>query len=146
VIELDALAAMHESVGTNAKCRDVRYTWLHRTKRADGARRSDRRREHIAELNKRAAEADLRLKRLYDAIETGVADLGDPGLKERIAGLKAIRDQAQADTMRAQAELDRAAFAVLFWTGGRGGLSTALILRRNFFCFRRKPRFKPRNG
>jgi hypothetical protein len=143
---LDALAAMHESVGTNAKCRDVRYTWLHRTKRADGARRSDRRREHIAELNKRAAEADLRLKRLYDAIETGVADLGDPGLKERIAGLKAIRDQAQADTMRAQAELDRAAFAVLFWTGGRGGLSTALILRRNFFCFRRKPRFKPRNG
>jgi site-specific DNA recombinase len=109
VIELDALAAMHESVGTNAKCRDVRYTWLHRTKRADGARRSDRRRKHIAELNKRAAEADLRLKRLYDAIETGVADLGDPGLKERIAGLKAIRDQAQADTMRAQAVLDSAA-------------------------------------
>ena len=71
--------------------------------------RSDRRREHIVELNKRAAEADLRLKRLYDAIETGVADLGDPGLKERIAGLKAIRDQAQADTMRAQAVLDSAA-------------------------------------
>jgi hypothetical protein len=52
---------------------------------------------------------DLRLKRLYDAIETGVADLGDPGLKERIDGLKAIRDQAQADTMRAQAMLDSAA-------------------------------------
>jgi hypothetical protein len=100
---------MHESVGTNAKCRDVRYTRLHRTKRADGEagharcrayrappagsgtvgggsrllldrrqERSDRRREHIAELNKRAAEADLRLKRLYDTIETGVADLGDP--------------------------------------------------------------------
>ena len=57
--------------------------------------RTERRREHIAELNKRAAETDLRLKRLYDAIETGVADLGDPGLKERIAGLKAIRDQAR---------------------------------------------------
>ena len=71
--------------------------------------RTERRREHIAELNKRAAEADLRLKRLYDAIETGVADLGDPGLKERIAGLKAIRDQAQADAMRAQAALDSAA-------------------------------------
>lgn len=28
--------------------------------------RSDRRREHIAELNKRAAETELRLKRLYD--------------------------------------------------------------------------------
>ena len=66
-----------------------------------------RRREHIAELNKRAVEADLRLKRLYDAIETGVADLGNP--KERIAGLKATRDQAQADTMRAQAPLDSAA-------------------------------------
>ena len=63
----------------------------------------------IAELNKRAVESDLRLKRLYDAIETGVADLGDPGLKERIAGLKAIRDHAQADTMRAQAVLDSAA-------------------------------------
>jgi site-specific DNA recombinase len=59
--------------------------------------RAERRREHIAELNKRAAETDLRLKRLYDAIEAGVADLDDPALKERIASLKAIRDQAQAD-------------------------------------------------
>lgn len=42
--------------------------------------RTERRREHIAELNKRAAETDLRLKRLYDAIETGVADLDDPAL------------------------------------------------------------------
>lgn len=40
--------------------------------------RSERRREHIAELNKRAAETELRLKRLYDAIESGVADLDDP--------------------------------------------------------------------
>ncbi len=67
--------------------------------------RADRRREHIAELNKRAAETDLRLKRLYDAIETGVADLDDPALKERIAGLTAIRDQALADSERAQAML-----------------------------------------
>ena len=65
--------------------------------------RSERRREHIAELNKRAAETDLRLKRLYDAIESGVADLDDPALKDRIAGLKATRDQAQADAERAQA-------------------------------------------
>ena len=64
--------------------------------------RSERRRDHIAELNKRAAETDLRLKRLYDAIESGVADLTDPALKERIIGLKAIRDQAQADAERAQ--------------------------------------------
>jgi site-specific DNA recombinase len=69
--------------------------------------RAKRRREHIAELNKRAAETDLRLKRLYDAIEAGVADLDDPALKERVASLKAIRDQAQADAARAAAMLER---------------------------------------
>ncbi len=67
--------------------------------------RADRRREHIAELNKRATEADLRLKRLYDAIETGVAGLDDPALKDRIEALKAVRDQAKADAARAQAML-----------------------------------------
>ena len=70
--------------------------------------RAERHREHIAELNKRAAETDLRLKRLYDAIETGVADLDDPALKDRINGLKAIRDQAQADADRAQAMAESA--------------------------------------
>ncbi len=68
--------------------------------------RAERRREHIAELNKRASETDLRLKRLYDAIEAGVADLNDPALKERVASLKAIRDQAQADAARAAAMLE----------------------------------------
>ena len=66
---------------------------------------AERRREHIAELNKRSTESDLRLKRLYDAIEAGVADLDDPGLKDRIDGLKGIRDQAKADSDRAQAML-----------------------------------------
>jgi hypothetical protein len=33
---------------------------------------------HIAELRKRATETDAKLKRLYDAIENGVADLSDP--------------------------------------------------------------------
>jgi site-specific DNA recombinase len=68
--------------------------------------RAERRREHIAELNKRAAETDLRLKRLYDAIEAGIADLNDPALKERVASLKAIRDQAQVDAERAAAMLE----------------------------------------
>ena len=67
--------------------------------------RSERQREHIAELNKRAAESEARLKRLYDAIEAGVADLDDPALKDRIDGLKGIRDQAKADAERAQAML-----------------------------------------
>ncbi len=67
--------------------------------------RTERRQEHIAELNKRAAESDLRLKRLYDAIESGVADLNDPALKERVVGLKAIRDQAQAEAEHGRAML-----------------------------------------
>jgi hypothetical protein len=67
--------------------------------------RAERRREHIAELNKRVAETDLRLKRLYDAIESGVANLDDPALKDRIASLKATRDQAQSDAERATAML-----------------------------------------
>ena len=67
--------------------------------------RSERQREHIAELNRRAAESQARLKRLYDAIEAGVADLDDPALKDRIDGLKAIRDQAKADAERAQTML-----------------------------------------
>ena len=57
-------------------------------------------------MNKQATETDLRLKRLYDAIEAGIADLDDPALKKRIASLKAIRDQAQADAERAAAMLE----------------------------------------
>jgi hypothetical protein len=67
--------------------------------------RSERQHEHIGELNRRAAESEARLKRLYDAIEAGVADLNDPALKDRIDGLNAIRDQAKADAERAQAML-----------------------------------------
>ena len=46
------------------------------------------------------------MKRLYDAIEAGVADLNDPALKERVARLKTIRDQAQADAARVAAMLE----------------------------------------
>jgi len=69
--------------------------------------RAERRTAHIAELRKRAAEADAKLKRLYDAIENGVADLSDPMLKDRVAELKAIRDQARADAERAEAAIER---------------------------------------
>ncbi|HEY2231185.1 MAG TPA: recombinase zinc beta ribbon domain-containing protein [Xanthobacteraceae bacterium] len=69
--------------------------------------RADRQTSHIAELRKRAAEADTKLTRLYDAIENGIADLADPKLKDRIAELKAIRDQARADAERAEGALDR---------------------------------------
>lgn len=70
--------------------------------------RSERRREHLADLHRRITETDQRLGRLYDAIESGVADLDDMGLKDRIAGLKAIRDQATDDAERIQATLDNA--------------------------------------
>jgi hypothetical protein len=73
---------------------------LHRRKE-----RAERRTAHIAELRKRAAEAEAKLKRLYDAIEN--ADVSDPMLKERVTELKAIRDQARADAERAAGALDR---------------------------------------
>ena len=38
----------------------------------------ERRGQHIAELNQRAAEADMRLKRLYDAIEADSAGSSEP--------------------------------------------------------------------
>jgi Resolvase, N terminal domain len=70
--------------------------------------RAERRRSHIADLRKRAAKADAKLKRLYDAIENGVADLSDPMLKDRIGELKATRDQARLDAERAEEAIDRA--------------------------------------
>ncbi|MGH7076469.1 MAG: hypothetical protein ACREFU_00065 [Acetobacteraceae bacterium] len=57
-------------------------------------------------MNKRADETELRLKRLYDAVESDVADLDDPALKHRIVGLKAICDQAQADAQHATAAME----------------------------------------
>jgi chromosome segregation ATPase len=72
-------------------------------------KRAERRTAHIAELRKRASEADAKLKRLYDAIENGVADLADPMLKDRVAELRSIRDQARADAERAEGALSAAA-------------------------------------
>ncbi|MDR6953974.1 hypothetical protein J2X65_003341 [Ancylobacter sp. 3268] len=58
-------------------------------------------------LNKRATEAEAKLKRLYEAIENGLINMADLSLKDRIAELTAIRDQAQADAERAQAAVER---------------------------------------
>ncbi|MCQ9156799.1 hypothetical protein [Acidomonas methanolica] len=58
------------------------------------------------------------MKPLYDAIEAGVADLDDPALKERIAGLKVIRDQSKLDAERAQAMLE---------SSGHNAVSPAMI-------------------
>src|SRR5437660_9120076 len=69
--------------------------------------RAERRTAHIAELRKRASEADAKLKRLYNAIENGIVDLSDTMLKDRVAELKAIRDQARADAERAEGAIER---------------------------------------
>jgi hypothetical protein len=68
--------------------------------------RTERRREHLAEPKRRITETEQRLNRLYDPIEAGVTDVNDPALKERVAGLKAIRDQAAIDAVRVEASLD----------------------------------------
>lgn len=96
---LDALVATHlEKRLLNPKrLEEVLSTVLDRRQE-----RSERKQHHIAELNKRATETDMRLNRLYDAIECGVANLDDPELKTRIATLKATRDQART---RAQVQL-----------------------------------------
>jgi len=69
--------------------------------------RAERRKRHIAQLRRRADETEARLKRLYDAIESGVAELSDPMLKDRVAELKATRDQARLDAERAEDALNR---------------------------------------
>jgi len=70
---------------------------------------ADRRRQHAAELERRATEAEAKLKRLYEAIENGVVDMNDPSLKDRIAELTVIRDQARGDAERAVAQVERLA-------------------------------------
>jgi site-specific DNA recombinase len=55
-------------------------------------------------LKAKLSEAESRLGRLYAAIESGVADLTDPTLKERVAVAKIERDIAQAACDRALAE------------------------------------------
>ncbi len=67
----------------------------------------------------------MRLKRLYDAIESGVADLGDPDLKERIASLKAIRDQSRVDADRASAMLE---------SGGQKAITAPMLCQVRADC------------
>ncbi|UCI19921.1 recombinase family protein [Mesorhizobium sp. B2-1-8] len=68
--------------------------------------RTERRREHLGELKRKITETDQRLNRLYDAIEAGVTDVNDPALKDRMAGLKAIKEQATTDAKRIEASFD----------------------------------------
>jgi site-specific DNA recombinase len=102
--KLDRLVAEHieQRLLQPKRLEEILSAVLHRRKE-----RAERRTTHVAELRKRAAEADAKLKRLYDAIENGIADVSDPMLKARVTELKAIRDQARADAERAAGALDR---------------------------------------
>lgn len=98
---------------------------------------NDRRRGHIAELRKRAAEAEGKLKRLYDAIENGVVDVADPSLKDRIAELAAVRDQAWADAERATAAVERLGPAITPESLRRFALAARLKMRNEDGTYRR---------
>jgi site-specific DNA recombinase len=103
--KLDALVADHIERRSlkPERLEEILSSVLHRREE-----RAERRAEHIAELRKRAAEADAKLMRLYEAIENGVADLSDSRLKDRVAELTTIRDQSRIDTDHAAAEIERA--------------------------------------
>ena len=68
---------------------------------------TERRRKHVADLRERAADAGSKLRRLYDAVETGLLSDGDRTLKERIAELSATRQQAEIDADRVAAMVDQ---------------------------------------
>lgn len=67
----------------------------------------DSRRRHVGDLRKRAAEASARLVRLYEAIESGVADASDPHLKDRVRQLQELRDSTTQDADRAGRAIER---------------------------------------
>lgn len=68
---------------------------------------ADRRRYHVGELSTRAADAECRLRNLYDAVENGTLTGLDRMFKERVAELSAIRDQAEMDADRVTRAVDR---------------------------------------
>ena len=100
---LDDLVAQHleERLLDPARLEEVLSILLDRRQE-----RAERRAAQATELRKKAAEAEARLKRLYDAIESGIADIEDESLKERIAELRALKSQAQIDAERATVALE----------------------------------------
>ncbi|RVH60113.1 recombinase family protein [Sinorhizobium meliloti] len=69
------------------------------------AARSEDHTQRMTGLQNKVADAESRLSRLYQAIESGLVDFGDETLKGRVAALKAERDHAKAALDRAFAEL-----------------------------------------
>lgn len=71
-------------------------------------RQAQRNTEHtsrLTALKAKLTDAETRLKRLYDAIENGIADPNDETLKERLTSLRTNRDIAKTAFERAANEL-----------------------------------------
>jgi len=77
---------------------------VERSPRREGARGAPN--DAYRRIAQRASEADAKLKRLYTRSRTH-RRARRPMLKDRIAELKAIRDQARADAERAQDAIER---------------------------------------
>ncbi|MBS0222347.1 MAG: recombinase family protein [Proteobacteria bacterium] len=99
---------------------------------------NEERRGHIAELHKRATEAEAKLKRLYQAIEDGVANVADRSLKDRIAELTTIRDQARADADRTTAAVKRLGPAITAESLQRFATAARRKLRNEDGTYRRE--------
>ena len=72
-------------------------------------RQASKEEDHAARLSAlraKVTDAESRLGRLYAAIESGVADINDQTLKDRVAALKTERDIAQVAFDRAAAEIN----------------------------------------
>jgi hypothetical protein len=98
---------------------------------------NERRRRHVTELRKRSAEAEVKLKRVYEAIENGVVNVADQSLKDRITELTAIRDQAQLDAERSAASIERLGPAITPESLRRFALAARRKLRNKDGTYRR---------
>jgi hypothetical protein len=101
--------------------------------------RATRRTSYIAELRKRAVEAGVKLKRLYDAIENGIADVSDPMLRERVTELKTIMGSKSVllRTLVAASSVRTAGFGVPSfvpkWRAGRDSNSSSVHASMTMF-------------
>jgi len=98
---------------------------------------AESRRTHVAEMRRRASEAEARLHRLYQLIESGAASPSEPVLAGRLAELNATRDQAHADADRAEATMEKADSAVTPETLRAFALAARKRLRNEDGTYRR---------
>jgi site-specific DNA recombinase len=97
----------------------------------------NQRRQHVADLERSSTEAEAKLRRLYEAIENGIIGIGDPSLKDRIAELTAMRDQARGDADRALVHIEKIGPAITPETLRAFAIATRKKLRNGDGSFAR---------